>query len=101
MSKAQESLFYVKIQLFIDKMGEMMSRSAAGEVPNPSKYSTIWCSTEKPGLGYTIFRVESREQLDDILEKLKPYSKVHEIAPVVTLAEFQAKMAGNAGYAAP
>jgi hypothetical protein len=97
MPKAQETLFYVKIQLFMDKMGEMMSRSAAGEVPNPSKYSTIWCSTEKPGLGYTIFRVESREQLDDVLEKLKPYSKVHEIAPIITLAEFQAKMSPKEG----
>ncbi len=97
MSKTQQSLFFVKIQLFMDRMGEMMSKSAAGQVPNPSKYSTIWCSTEKPGLGYTVFKVDSREQLDDILEKLKPYSKVHEIAPIVTLAEFQANMAPKAG----
>jgi hypothetical protein len=97
MSKAQEKLFYVKIQLFMDKMGEMMAKSSKGEVPDPGKYSTIWCSTEKPGLGYTIFRVEGREQLDAILGALKPYSKVHEIAPIITLAEFQAKMAPKAG----
>ena len=89
-------LFYVKLQLLIDKMGEMMEKSSTGEVLSPVKYSTIYCSSEKPGLGYTIFNVESREQLDEILFKLKPYSEVYEIAHIITLEEFQAKMY-NAG----
>ena len=85
-------LFYVKLQLLMDKMGEMMEKSSKGEVPSPAKYSTIYCSSGKPGLGYTIFNVESREQLDNILLKLKPYSQVYEIDHIVTLDEFQAKM---------
>ena len=85
-------LFFVKIQLMMDKMGEMLQKSASGEVPNPAKYSTIYCSTDKPGLGYSVFDVENRDQLDDILAKLKPYSEVYEVAHVVTLAEFQASM---------
>jgi hypothetical protein len=88
-------LFYVKIQLLMDKMGELMEKSSRGEVPSPEKYSTIYCSSEKPGLGYTIFNVESREHLDDILMKLKPYSEVYEIAHIITLSEFQAKMSGT------
>lgn len=87
-------LFYVKIQLFMDKMGEMLERSSKGEIPSPQEYSTIYCSTEKPGLGYTIFNVDSREQLDDILTKLRPYSEVYEIAHIITLSEFQTKMSG-------
>lgn len=88
-------LFYVKLQLKMDKMQEMMERSSKGEIPSPAEHATIYCSSEKPGLGYTIFNVESRGQLDDILEKLKPYSEVYETAPIITLAEFQAKMAAG------
>ena len=87
-------LFYVKIQLLMDKMGEMLEKSSKGEVPNPAKYSTIYCSSDKPGLGYAVFNIESRDQLDDILMKLKPYSEVYEIAHIITLDEFQAKMSG-------
>jgi hypothetical protein len=87
-------LFYVKIQLHMDKMGEMLAKSSRGEIPNPAKYSTIYCDDDKPGLGYSIFNVASREQLDDILAKLEPYSKVYEVAHIMTLEEFQAKMAG-------
>lgn len=82
-------LFYVKIQLLMDQMSDMLKRSVAGEIPSPAQFSTIYCSTETPGLGYSIFDVESRERLDEILNKLEPYSKVYEVAPVVTLAEFQ------------
>ena len=85
-------LFYVKIQLSMDKMPEMLRKSAKGEIPNPAQHSTIYCSGETPGLGYAIFDVESRERLDGILEQLKPYSEVYEAAPVMTLAEFQARM---------
>ncbi len=87
-------LFFVKIQLFMNKMGEMLERSAKGEIPNPSKYSTIYCSNDTPGLGYAIFNVQSKEQLNDILEKLKPYSEVFEVAHIITLGEFQNKMYG-------
>jgi len=87
-------LFYVKIQLHMDKMGEMLAKSSRGEIPSPAQYSTIYCSNDKPGLGYAIFNVEDREQLDDILSKLKPYSEVYEVAHIITLEEFQAKMAG-------
>ena len=89
-------LFYVKIQLKMDKMGEMLEMSSKGDIPNPAEYSTIYCSDEIPGLGYAIFSVESRNQLDDILGKLAPYSEVFETAPIMTLQEFQAKMAGQA-----
>jgi hypothetical protein len=85
-------LFYVKIQLLMDKMGEMLEKSSRGEVPNPAKYSTIYCSSDKPGLGFAIFKIESRDQLDDILMKLRPYSEVYEIEHIITLDEFQAKM---------
>jgi hypothetical protein len=99
MGKERGKLFFVKIQLPMEKMGEMLEKSARGAVPNPAEYSTIYCSSAKPGLGYAIFNVESKGQLDDILAKLKPYSEVHEVAHVITLAEFQAKMseaaAGN------
>lgn len=88
-------LFYVKIQLLMDKMQELNEKSSKGEVPSPAQYSTIYCSTEKPGLGYTIFSVEDRAQLDEILNKLKPYSEVYEIAPIITLSEFQAKVSGT------
>lgn len=87
-------LFYVKIQLLMDRMSEMLKKSADGEIPSPAQYSTIYCSAETPGLGYSIFDVESREKLDGILKKLEPYSKVYEVAPVITLAEFQRKMQG-------
>ena len=73
-------------------MGEMMEKSSRGEVPSPAKYSTIYCSSDKPGLGYTIFNVQNREQLDDILAKLKPYSEVYEINHIITLDEFKVKM---------
>ena len=86
-------LFYVKIQLKMDKMAEMLEKSSKGEVPNVTNYSTIYCSDAEPGLGYSIFNVEDKEQLDDILNKLKPYSEVYEVAHVITLAEFQKKMA--------
>lgn len=85
-------LFFVKIQLFMDKMGEMLQRASKGEIPSPAKYSTIYCSTEQMGLGYAIFDVKSKEQLDDILQKLEPFSEVFEKAPIITLEEFQAKM---------
>ena len=85
-------LFYVKIQLLMDRMQDMYARIAAGEVPSPAALSTIYCSSETPGLGYAIFDVESRTRLDDVLLKLKPYSEVYEIAPVITLEEFQARM---------
>lgn len=85
-------LFFVKIQLKMDKMVEMMKKSSKREIPSPADYSTIYCSDVVPGLGYTIFTVESRDQLDEILEKLKPYSEVYEVAPIITLQEFQAKM---------
>jgi hypothetical protein len=85
-------LFYVKIQLLMDKMNEMTEKSSKGEVPSPAQYSTIYCSDTKPGLGYAIFDVDSRGQLDEILAKLKPYSEVYEIAHIITLAEFQSKM---------
>lgn len=88
-------LFYVKIQLKMDKMSEMLEKSLKGEIPSPARYSTIYCSNSQPGLGYSIFDVESRSKLDEILEKLKPYSEVYEIAHVITLAEFQTKIAGN------
>lgn len=87
-------LFYVKIQLHMAKMGEMLQKSAAGEIPSPAQYATIYCSSEKAGLGYSIFDVTGRDQLEEILEKLKPYSEVYEVAPILTLAEFQARMAG-------
>jgi hypothetical protein len=86
-------LFFVKIQLKLDKMPEMMEKSSKGEIPSPAAYSTIYCSDVIAGLGYTIFNVKSRDQLDEILEKLKPYSEVYEVAPIITLQEFQAKMA--------
>ena len=88
-------LFYVKIQLKMDKMSEMLAKSSKGEIPSPASYSTIYCSNSEPGLGYSIFDVDSRSQLDEILDKLKPYSEVYEVAHVITLAEFQTKMAGN------
>lgn len=88
-------LFYVKIQLMMDKMSEMLQRSSRGEIPSPARYSTIFCSCDKPGLGYSIFDVAGREQLDDILFKLKPYSEVYEIAPVMTLEEFQTRASGQ------
>jgi hypothetical protein len=87
-------LFYVKIQLLMDRMNEMLKKSSDGEIPNPAQYSTIYCSAETPGLGYSIFDVESRETLDEILRKLGPFSKVYEAAPVMTLAEFQRKIQG-------
>jgi hypothetical protein len=87
-------LFYVKLQLRMDRMAEMMEQSSKGVIPNPAEYSTIYCSSENPGLGYTIFNVESREQLDNILQKLEPYSEVFEIAHIITLEEFQSKMSG-------
>lgn len=86
-------LFYVKIQLHMDKMGELLAKSAQGEIPSPAKHATIYCSNDVPGLGFSIFNVESRKQLDEILEKLKPYSQIYEIAPIITLEEFQARMA--------
>jgi hypothetical protein len=89
-------LFYVKIQLKMDKMAEMLEKSSKGEIPSPSDYSTIYCSDSEPGLGYSIFNVESKEQLDKILEKLKPYSEVYEVAHIITLQEFQTKMANMA-----
>ncbi|MCX7708395.1 MAG: hypothetical protein N2484_00940 [Clostridia bacterium] len=88
-------LFYVKIQLRMDKMAEMLEKSSKGEIPSPAKYSTIYCSNAEPGLGYSIFDVDSKEQLDEILDKLKPYSEVYEVAHVITLKEFQAKMSGE------
>ena len=87
-------LFYVKIQLLMDQMNEMLKKSAEGAIPNPTKFSTIYCSAEIPGLGYSIFDVESREILDEILRRLTPYSQVYEVAPVMTLEEFQQKMQG-------
>jgi hypothetical protein len=89
-------LFYVKIRLATDKMSEMREKSSKGEIPNPAKYSTIYCSSTEPGLGYSIFNVESKEQLDWILDKLKPYSEVYEVAHIMTLEEFQTKMTGRA-----
>lgn len=89
-------LFYVKIQLIMGKMAEMLEKSSRGEIPSPAKYSTIYCSSTEPGLGYSIFNVDSKEQLDEILDKLKPYSEVYEIAQVITLKEFQIKMAAKA-----
>ncbi|MCX8129541.1 MAG: hypothetical protein N3I35_05495 [Clostridia bacterium] len=89
-------LFYVKIQLAMDKMSDMLEKSMKGEIPSPAKYSTIYCSSTTPGLGYSIFDVESKDQLDDILHKLKPYSEVYEIAHVITLEEFQSNMTGKA-----
>lgn len=86
-------LFYVKIKLRMDKMGEMLEKSSKGEIPSPAKYSTIYCSSSDPGLGYSIFNVESKAHLDEILDKLKPYSEVYEVDNIVTLAEFQTKMA--------
>lgn len=86
-------LFYVKLQLKMDKMREMMEKSLKGEIPSPAEYSTIYCSDVVPGLGYTIFDVRSKDHLDDILEKLQPYSEVYEVASIITLQEFQAKMA--------
>jgi hypothetical protein len=80
----------------MDKMGEMLEKSAKGQVPNPADYSTIYCSDEIPSLGYAIFTVESRKQLDDILGKLAPYSEVYETTHIITLQEFQAKMTGQA-----
>ena len=85
-------LFYVKIQLLMDKMIEMQEKSSAGKIPNVAEYATIYCSDEIPGLGYAIFNVKSKDQLDDILAKIKPYSEVYEVAPIITLGEFQAKM---------
>lgn len=87
-------LFYVKIQLLMDQMSELLKKSAEGIIPSPAQFSTIYCSAETPGLGYSIFDVESRETLDEILRELAPYSKVYEVAPVMTLAEFQHKMQG-------
>lgn len=87
-------LFYVKIQLLMDQMSEMLRKSAEGAIPSLVNYSTIYCSAEIPGLGYSIFDVESRETLDEILRKLEPYSKVYEVASIMTLAEFQHKMQG-------
>lgn len=87
-------LFYVKIQLAMDRMAEMLEKSSKGEIPNPANYSSIYCSSTQPGLGYAIFNVESKERLDDILKQLKPYSEVYEVAPIITLKEFQVKMAG-------
>lgn len=54
---------------------------------------TCYCSDSEPGLGYSIFNVESKEQLDKILGKLKPYSEVYEVAHIITLQEFQTKIA--------
>ena len=88
-------LYFVKIQLFMDKMAKMLEKSAKGEIPSPAAYSTIYCSTEQMGLGYAIFNVESEEKLDDILLKLEPYSKVFEKAPIITLEQFQARMAAK------
>lgn len=87
-------LFYVKIQLHMDKMGEMLAKSSQGEIPSPAKYATIYCANDTPGLGYAIFNVQNREQLDDILSQLEPYSEVYEVAHIMTLEEFQAKIAG-------
>jgi hypothetical protein len=80
----------------MDKMGEMLRKSSAGEIPSPAAYSTIYCSDEIPGLGYAIFNVESKDRLDEILNQLMPYSEVYEIASIMTLQEFQAKMTGQA-----
>ncbi|HEX9058650.1 MAG TPA: hypothetical protein VF941_00560 [Clostridia bacterium] len=86
-------LFYVKIKINMGKMPQMLEKSSKGEIPSLAKYSTIYCSSTEPGLGYSIFNVESRAQLDEILDKIKPYSEVYEIAHVIALEEFQAKMA--------
>lgn len=88
-------LFYVKIQLKMDKMSEMLERTSRGEIPSPADYSTIYCSDTVPGLGYSIFDVKSKEQLDGILEELKPYSEVYELASIITLSEFQSKIGGT------
>lgn len=91
-------LFFVKNRLFIEKMADLTDKIEKNEVPDPAKYSTIYCSDSNPGVGYCIFDVESEEKLNDILSDLKPYSETYEIAHVLTVEEFQAKMKAEAAH---
>lgn len=85
-------LFFVKNKLFLEKQAAMMQAIQEGKAESPAKYATIYCSEKEPGIGYSIFDVEDREQLDKILEGLKPFSETYEVEKVLTLQDFQEKM---------